>query len=51
MRLAEKAAKQYLELERLTYKLTRAFAPPHRKTGGKGKNAIIFLVNFPYNGN
>ncbi|XP_050304576.1 cilia- and flagella-associated protein 100-like [Anthonomus grandis grandis] len=35
MRLAEKAAKQYAELEQLTYKLNRAFAPPYKKTAGK----------------
>nr|XP_023018027.1 cilia- and flagella-associated protein 100-like [Leptinotarsa decemlineata] len=35
MRLAEKAAKQYAELERLTYRLNKAFAPPHEKFHGK----------------
>ncbi|KAF7279217.1 cilia- and flagella-associated protein 100-like [Rhynchophorus ferrugineus] len=35
MRLAEKAAKQYLELQRLTAKLNKAFAPPFVKTMGK----------------
>lgn len=35
MRLAEKASKQYAELEQLTYKLNRAFAPPYEKTNQK----------------
>ncbi|CAG9771089.1 unnamed protein product [Ceutorhynchus assimilis] len=35
MRLAEKAAKQYAELEQLTYRLNRAFAPPYKKTKSK----------------
>lgn len=35
MRLAEKAAKQYAELEQLTYRLNKAFAPPYQKTKGK----------------
>ncbi|XP_019762229.2 coiled-coil domain-containing protein 38 [Dendroctonus ponderosae] len=35
MRLAERAAKQYAELEQLTHKLNRAFAPPFQKDEGK----------------
>ncbi|XP_066153929.1 cilia- and flagella-associated protein 100-like isoform X2 [Euwallacea fornicatus] len=35
MGLAEKAAKQYAELEQLTHKLNRAFAPAYQKTQGK----------------
>lgn len=35
MRLAERAAKQYAELEQLTHKLNRAFAPPFQKDKGK----------------
>ncbi|XP_030766200.1 cilia- and flagella-associated protein 100-like isoform X2 [Sitophilus oryzae] len=35
MRLAEKAAKQYSELQRVTSKLNKAFAPPFVKVGGK----------------
>ncbi|KAG5870135.1 hypothetical protein JTB14_029504 [Gonioctena quinquepunctata] len=35
MRLAEKAAKQYAQLEQLTNTLNRAFAPPFKRVGGK----------------
>lgn len=37
MRLAEKASKQYAELQRVTRDLTKAFAEPYVKPVGKGR--------------